>query len=315
MRSTVKCLLAPFRVWKSKRLFRALARVRFVLDYWRVIGRLFECQPRNAYAYVVGSDSIWMYENARAFLIDRMYDGRKIAYAVSSAWDNASQCSWWATFMRKVDDTYYAVSAREEVGRKICQPCMPHQRVECVLDPTMLLSKSDYLTLVSEVKYFSEPVLLCYVVNIWSSTALPLELLESTAHSLGCRLKIIGIQGAEDYVPIKYFIHPSPLDFLRAIRDASYVVTNSFHGLAFSIIFRKQFAFLTQLSRVYGNQNCRQDEVLIKMNLINRRIASNRLEANSLLDVLQTPLNLLALDNRISEARALSLHWLEGALS
>ncbi|UTW68393.1 polysaccharide pyruvyl transferase family protein [Anaerobacillus sp. HL2] len=50
----------------------------------------------------------------------------------------------------------------------------------------------------------------------------------------------------------KIAIYKSPFEFLRYIRDAEYIVTNSFHGTAFALNFNKQFITV-------GRQNSIQD--------------------------------------------------------
>ena len=67
---------------------------------------------------------------------------------------------------------------------------------------------------------------------------------------------------------IESCVHPSPLKWLRAFMDADIVLTNSFHGCVFSIIFKKNFW-------VIGNKkrgNARFDSLLKLFGLENRRI-------------------------------------------
>lgn len=315
LRTLARYALTPFLGKGHDRMRRFIRRERFASEYRKLIGPVFELPKKNPSAYVVGSDCVWMTHEPCAFLIGKEYVGRKIAYAVSTAWDLFEDDSVWRSRLQEVDETFAAVAVREEYGRRTVAPLLPHQKVDCVLDPTMLLTHTDYEAIVSGKPYFAKPTLLYYVVNVWTYAALQLDLLEATAKSLNCELKIIGIQGAEDFTPKRYRLDPNPCDFIRAIRDAAYVVTNSFHGIAFSIVFRKQFVFLTQLAKRYGNQNCRQDEVLTKMNLLNRRIDSATVSPESLKNAIEVPLDVKSLDGCCEAERSRCLKWLKDALS
>jgi len=68
-------------------------------------------------------------------------------------------------------------------------------------------------------------------------------------------------------VPDKYRIMPSPSEFLAAFRDARYVVTNSFHGTIFSVLFGKPFLSIMQVEAVGTKQNIRQRELLSELGL------------------------------------------------
>lgn len=315
-RSLALYILTPFGVWKDRRLWRFWQRGKFVRDYRKLIGPVFERSfNKQPSAYIVGSDAIWMYNSAPAFLAEDRFAALKISYAASTAWDRSSQQDWWCERMKDVGETFRAVSVREEVGRELCQDLMPKQKVECVVDPTLLLTRSDYKRVTSERRIFNKPTLLYYAVNIWNEEDLQLPLLEESAKCLGCELKIIGIQGAENFVPNRYAFDPSPREFLRAVRDANYFVTNSFHGLAFSIIFCKQFVFLTQLAKVYGNQNCRQDGILNKMGLIDRKVSSQDASADKIVEVLNRPVDIDTLEQRHETERTRCINWLKEALS
>lgn len=136
--------------------------------------------------------------------------------------------------------------------------------------------------------------------------------LEALAASLKCELKILGIQGADAFIPEQYAVWLSPEDFLRAVRDATYVVTNSFHCMVFSILFHRPFISMTQNGRT-ERQNIRQSEILERLELLECRLAPEGLRSNGRA-VLEKTHDWKQIDAELQSWREASLNWLKTAL-
>lgn len=140
-------------------------------------------------------------------------------------------------------ENFDSISVRESFLANILQP-LTDKHISVVLDPTLLLKKEDYMEITSD-SVVDGDYLLIY------------ELLKNPQVDIVARqiakqhnLKLVKI-----FIPLIsnrvnrfnrefIFVSPSPAEFLRLFADAKFVVTNSFHGTAFSIIFEKQFLSL-----------------------------------------------------------------------
>ena len=94
--------------------------------------------------------------------------------------------------------------------------------------------------------------------------------MRNLAKLLDAQLRIIGIQGSEWNVPEELGMSPGPIGFLHAFRDADYIVTNSFHGTVFSLVFQKRFLTMRQEGENAESQNIRAEELLGRIGLDER---------------------------------------------
>lgn len=198
-------------------------------------------------AIVCGSDQIW---NVKAYDCDDIYflpqklESRKIAYAVSVNNMDFTEPRCDEKLKSSILD-FYAISSREASGAEKIQKFINHEKqVDAVLDPTLLLSREEYEKLCSP-RIYSEDYIFLY--NVWAGgdvidaalalaekLHLPVRAGLMTQNAWQIRkLQKRGIQ-----VELK---HTAPEDFLSLIHHAKYVVTDSFHGTVFSVVFGKQF--------------------------------------------------------------------------
>lgn len=195
----------------------------------------------KADAIVVGSDQVWRpkYSNNiyEAFLRDvKKKSIKRIAYAASfgvNEWEyTAKQTRVCSALAKKFD----FISVREESGVKLCKEYLGVNAV-WVLDPTLLLEKLDYLDLCKNVPESSEKYLAAYVLGMNENVKRECE---EKAKERGLILKMFSADSNASYtIP----------EWLAMFRDASYVVTDSFHGSVFSIIFGKEFKCIYNESR------------------------------------------------------------------
>ncbi|WP_321424486.1 polysaccharide pyruvyl transferase family protein [uncultured Bacteroides sp.] len=198
-------------------------------------------------AYVVGSDQVWRPDYAPCitnyfldFLGEKEYV-KRIAYAASFGVDNwklsPKETSKCATLARR----FNSISVREDSGVALCKE---HLGVgaEQVLDPTMLLSKEDYIDLIEKDNIAPQKgVLMTYVLDKAPekntiiqriATELELNVISVMPRS---EFSEVGKKNLEDCV------FPPVTEWLRGFWDAEYIVTDSFHGIILSIIFNKPF--------------------------------------------------------------------------
>ena len=205
-------------------------------------------------AIVVGSDQVWratMSNISVCFLsFTKGVQVKRIAYAASFGMDNLKEYSRIDVRMAsQYIKQFNAVSVREESGVQICRDYFKMNAVH-VLDPTMLLAMEDYLKLIEDKdKICSQDMLLTYILD---RTQEKNVMIQEISHTLDLRPYENG--------PAKLFsniikdnpsecIYPSVSKWLAGFRDAQFVVTDSFHGTVFSIIFNKPFIAILNVER------------------------------------------------------------------
>lgn len=188
---------------------------------------------------IVGSDQVWnpiVTGNDMNFYLKFIQDSRaKSTYAPSFGSDDVADEDKEEIAKYLSDITY--LCARETQGAQIIKN-LTGRDVPVVLDPTFLIEKMQWETLEKKPKYKKEYVLF---YNIKPSPSLR-AFAQKLADENNLILVTIGGGVRDKFNPNK---HPEfgvgPAEFLGLINNAKYVVTNSFHGTAFSIIYRKNF--------------------------------------------------------------------------
>ncbi len=212
--------------------------------------------------WICGSDQIWNTEITRGFnkgfFLDFNTDGKKISYAVSMGIPELPKEfeMQFKESLNKLDE----ISVREDSLQQYTQK-FTNKNVEKVLDPTLLLEENDYDGLLLENKYGE--YILIYALG-------PDDRLTRIANKLAKEkgIKIIELNDKrnEDYF-CEQISSAGPEEFLTLIKNAKVVITNSFHGTIFSIIFKKEFYTITRL-----NRNARMENILKIVNMEDRLI-------------------------------------------
>lgn len=187
--------------------------------------------PPDADVFLVGSDQIWNTRDGIYYLSWAPDDVCKIAYAASFGGgdnlpDNITLTRWLKRFNH--------ISVRELSGVSICNKA-GRDDVECVVDPTMLLTAEDYLKIASKEcprkKYL-------FIYFLGTRTNINWKEIHRFAKKKNLRIVYVASQGQEDkFEHTKANIH----QWISLISNAEYVITNSFHGTVFSLLFGRKF--------------------------------------------------------------------------
>lgn len=207
-------------------------------------------------AFVVGSDQTWRpaySPHMPTFFLDFLGDDertRRVAYAASFGKDEWEFSPKMTARCAPLAKRFHAVSVREDSGIALCREYLG-VRAEHVLDPTLLLSESDYRGIVDrdEVRGFLEkrvPArrLFAYVLD---ASAAKSAFVARVAGTLGLEAEEIMPRSEDLRAGTAAF--PPVSAWLRGFRDAEFVATDSFHGCVFSIVFNKPFVALGNASR------------------------------------------------------------------
>lgn len=253
--------------------------------------------------YVTGSDQVWNSKYNGG--IDGRYfwegiSGKKIAYAASMGNDGLTE-EEKKRFSEVLKD-YKAISVRE----KSAQEALDGIGIKSthVLDPTIMLNKEEWKEYASG-KYIKEPYLLVYLPYNTVDVNLIYRTIRKIAEKKNLKVVSFSWHYWADKLADKTIKYATPGDFLSLMIHADYVVTNSFHGTAFSINLNKQFcaylpsSFSTRLLSLLKLCNIEnrllKDEILdeqidelIDYDKINLILDSERVKAlNFLKDALQ----------------------------
>lgn len=263
----------------------------------------------NTYdTFVCGSDQIWSPPNFDPhYYLDFAGDDRlKVAYAPSVGLPNVDDpdiARNMAQLCRRLD----ALSTREESGSQIVSR-LTGREVTTVVDPTLLLDANDWAQITSDSAIrVDEPYMLVYMLGsderhwrraytLAARLDLPLRAIPVFERDLlreGCIKEPIG-----------------PREFVSLVKNASYVCTDSFHGIVFSANLGVDFcAFERFKNGEAANQNSRIYNILNKLGL------SERIAVEGVTDeALMRPIDWEHSRSLLVQERERSLEWLTDAL-
>lgn len=242
---------------KKFRKFNILQKVKFLLKllkHYKSQKRRIEnfelffrtyiypyCRPvDDSYDVVVyGSDQIWRKQrelgtyNPFYFGQNDIKAGRHVSYAASMGILPNKDSE--KIVVKELVSHLDKISVRENNLRQMLLS-LGIENVLLSLDPTLLLSSEEWDNYLPTKAYTGEKYALIYLLN---SDSFDMKAVRKFAENR--RLKLIVLNGyANSRNTDKNITSASPLDFIRLIKNAEYVFSASFHGLAFAIIYGKQ---------------------------------------------------------------------------
>ena len=209
--------------------------------------------------FVVGSDQVWRQlitkGNALHYFFDFVsYSKNIFSYGASfghNYWDGDDFTTEKA---KKLLKNFSAISVRERDGLKILREKFEINNAKQVLDPTILLNKSDYSLIVKSEKH--EKILRKYIAYyfLFDDSGVIENSKKMNDISRFLNLDVINIRGnKKEVIGENKFIYNSVSSWLNYIKNCDYVFTDSYHGVLFAIIYKKNFVCIgknsTALSR------------------------------------------------------------------
>src|SRR5690606_1174645 len=249
-------------------------------------------------AFVVGSDQVWRLEyvkdNYPTYFLDFVPQGKtKIAYAASLGKDYWEGGDESVAIVSKLLTDFDLVTVREDRAVDVCLQTFNYAKAHHVLDPTFLPDMSFYKKLIDSIGFDKEIGLFNYVLDPSPNSSKLVEKISKQKH-----LKTNKIYLNEN----KSIKTGSSLveNWLAHFYYADFVVTDSFHGMVFSIIFNKPFL-------VFGNKErglTRFSSLLKLLDLEERLIDA---DSNTDIDIiLNKPIDYTSVNEKINTWRVLS---------
>lgn len=232
-----------YKIYNLPRLFRYRRFIAPLLSNKRY-NSLEELQSFNEEFDILisGSDQIW---NPVCGGLNRINSAYFLAFASKDKYKKISYGSSVGSYVydenekkqvRKWLDDYSHISTRESSGA-IQLESIINKPVKVVLDPTLLLNKDCWLQYALSVKIKSKYVLVYYIDELDEVVSYA----RIIADKLGLKVALI-TNMAKKHPKVDINIpHCGPAQFLWLFANATYIVTNSFHGTAFAVNFNKDF--------------------------------------------------------------------------
>lgn len=276
-----------------------------------------------ATTFVVGSDQLWNpligRVNDDLFLDFVSDDNTRVAYATS--FGNRRTDKFNKKFVEKHSESlkkFQAISVREDYAINVAQSIFGVDAVETI-DPVFLLSAKDYVTLAEKSNFQAQGEYLA--VFFLDPTEQKKAVAETVAKKLGFQKIVVipnpdrGRKKAKELFHEEKFTvleEDAPEQFLGAYSHSSYVVTDSFHGTAFSIIFNKPFSSIYNVGRGAD----RFESLLHKFGFgESRRVyETDDLEAIEHNENVSVNVDFTEANTVWANARQMSLKWLKGAI-
>ena len=199
----------------------------------------------KADAFMTGSDQVWgpvitgMYD-AAYFLQFATGGAKRLSYAASVGKTNFDAAT--TRVYQQMLASYDKITVREDSAVQMLESWGAKNCYGQVLDPTLLLSADEWIDLLvyeeMQIKYASQKYILVYQIH--NDRQLSSYALRLAAHT-GLKLLRVNPFMHQVHRGGKFVLCPDVTEFLSLIKNATYIVTDSFHGTCFSLTFEKQF--------------------------------------------------------------------------
>lgn len=219
---------------------------------------------------ITGSDQVWntlLTDNDEVYFLDFVSESKKrVSYAASFG----DSCIELNSSERELLTKFDLITLREEAMlNKVQEITTTDVKICC--DPTLLMSSNEWINHASK-RFVSEKYIFVFVIDECKEL---MDYATVFAREKGLLL----ISNKNDF---RFFCHPLPNDFLSWVLNAEYVVTNSFHGTVFSILFKKKF--ISHFYKSSGESKKRIIQLLEIMNLEHRNTRNKSLDIDKVED-------------------------------
>ena len=221
--------------------------------------------------FIVGSDLVWLLGNSESlptgYWLTFVHNKKKIAYAASMPMKSLSQNQ-----IKKIESAlmdFRAISLRERMGvdllkKNVSTPCTPQQ----VLDPVFLLEVKEWDDFSGNSESNIPYIFTYFLGDSKKNRKFAARISKSR------NMEIINLAHVSRFCETdigfgKSITEVSPQDFVRLIKNAEIVITDSFHGAAFSVIFKKEFYVVDRFDGKGNNQL--NERIINLLGLIGRR--------------------------------------------
>lgn len=264
-------------------------------------------------AVVVGSDQVWRADYSpriESYFLDFLELStpiRKISYAASFGLDTWNFSKEMTLKLAEHAGNFNSISVRENSAVGLCKQNL-NVAAQQVLDPTLLLDRNDYIKLLNNNKPKNNNKIFRYILDM---TEHKQNIVNKISEQLGGKQVFINqpLKKHKDKFilnDLSDYVYPSIESWIKSFDEADFIITDSFHGTVFAIIFNKPFISIKNKER--GNSRF---ESLLKIFGLEDRLVTDiiDLDISSLTDIDFERVNQIR-EQKVKE----SLSWLKRAL-
>lgn len=272
------------------------------------VSKIYKTEEQLVYSlpdadiFITGSDQVWggyVRPNFLSFVPDNK---PKIAYAASFGTEKISD----ELFVKiaPLILRFQKVSVREHSGIEICKKIGVNAFE--VLDPTLLLAASEYPY---EGMYNKEKKVFFYFVNNVNKISIKWNEWESWAQKVGLKIEVSANMNTCKNFFEKYICYLTPEQWIGNYKYSQYIVTNSFHGTVFAILFKKNFITIFQ-EDAFSSQNVRMKNLLGLLGLENRIFDKRK----KIEEQIMAPIEWVSVYRKLDEYKVMSEQFLSDSL-
>lgn len=300
---------------------REIAYSRFVKEHFDVPETVLNRDElvgfvRDSDAVIVGSDQLWTPHDILIGYHTLNFvpsEVKKISYATSfgvKELPTAHIKRKAKRFLSNMDE----ISVREVQGKQIIENLGVNKTVHVVVDPTMLLTREEWDEIIPSARIVEEKYIFCY---FFGNNPEHREFAQKIKKQLG--LSIVALQHMDEYVAgdgvyaerVLYDIDPS--QFVALIRDAELILTDSFHGSVFSVLYHKKFFVMNRHKEGEVRSTNSRIDTFCSMLCLEKRHLVGDLKMYPMKNIL-SDIDYTDVGQRLYENRNNSIAFLKGAL-
>lgn len=241
--------------------------------------------PPSSDIFITGSDQVWNPRDPkyRKFFLEFVPNSKvKISYAASIG--DPIIPDEKKKYYKKQLERFHSISVREKEGKKLID-VLTDQDVIVNCDPIFLIDKEKWCSIEKPIGNIKKPFILCYMIYIpeWYNSFIK-ELKRKT----GLEVVLLGLSGINRIYADKQIRCAGPSEYLWLFDNAELIVSSSFHGNAFSILFEKKLISIPDPKRpdrihnllsLFGLESCELFEnnisIIDKIQSIDREYIKN----------------------------------------
>lgn len=306
----------------GSRLYKCLCKQVMHRNMQRYIHKYLHCTPplrsekelaqaaSSLQAVIVGSDQVWRPDMIKGVETNYFLDFappacKRIAYAASFGVETWKASLTLTARIRELLSQFQDISVREQEGVWLCREVFG-QKATQVSDPTLLFDRSFYEQLLPDTQQSPDDTLFYYLLG---DKKVHYPLVQSLAEKLGKKPYTVNAEREVHLGKFTFAHFPTPDKWLEGFCRAGFIITDSFHGVVFSLLFNKPFVVLKNLS---GGLS-RITSLLEKYGLLSRLMEKETLLSASPDKLLSLPYD--TVNKCIAEDRKFSSEFLRHALS
>jgi polysaccharide pyruvyl transferase WcaK-like protein len=265
-------------------------------------------------AFIVGSDQVWRpaySPNIFTFFLDFIPEKTKIkriAYAASFGVDYWEFNQKQTTVCRKLAGKFDAISVREDTAVELCRNYLKVEAFH-LPDPTLLLSSEEYIQLTTKEQIPSQKnSLMMYVLDKSQEKKAIVKKIQNQLNLPVNSVMPSKTLSKENRKDVDQCIFPPVSQWIKGFYDADFVVTDSFHGTVFSIIFNKPF-----ISIANSQRGTTRFTSLLKLFGLENRLIVNESEVTP--ELIKAPIDYEQINKIREEKKVQAFRFLKEALN